>query len=63
MTYRVAICDDDEMDSSYVKACLCSWASSRKANVVVDVFPSAESFLFRDGFDGWRGACPSCASQ
>ena len=37
MTYRVAICDDDEMDSSYVKACLCSWASSRKANVVVDV--------------------------
>ncbi len=54
MTYRVAICDDDEMDSSYVKVCLCSWASSRKANVVVDVFPSAESFLFKnDGGGGY----------
>ena len=54
MTYRVAICDDDEMDSSYVKACLCRWASSRKTDVVVDVFPSAESFLFKnDGSGGY----------
>lgn len=54
MTYRVAICDDDEMDSSYVKACLCRWASSRRANVVVDVFPSAEAFLFRnEGIGGY----------
>lgn len=52
MTYRVAICDDDEMDSSYVKACLCRWASSRRANVVVDVFPSAEAFLFRNEGSG-----------
>ena len=54
MTYRVAICDDDEMDASYVKACLCRWASSRKTDVVVDVFPSAESFLFKnDGSGGY----------
>lgn len=54
MTYRVAICDDDEMDFSYVKACLCRWASSHKTDVVVDVFPSAESFLFRrEGSGGY----------
>ena len=47
MTYRIAICDDNTADASYVQDILQGWSSDRNAAIQVDVFHSAESFLFR----------------
>lgn len=47
VTFRVAICDDDDIDSSFVGSCVSKWAESRGSSVAVDVFGSAESFLFK----------------
>ena len=55
MSYRIAICDDCITDAEFVKTMLCNWAIERQVTIQVDVFPSAESFLFRytedKGFD------------
>ena len=47
MAYRVAIVDDSTTDAEFVQGILNSWAEQRQANIQVNVFPSAESFLFR----------------
>ncbi|MCD8105377.1 MAG: LytTR family DNA-binding domain-containing protein [Lachnospiraceae bacterium] len=47
MAYRVAICDDSKIDAEYVKQILCRWAKDRGADVCPEVFPSAESFLWK----------------
>ena len=47
MAYRVAIVDDSTTDAEFVKGILNSWATQRQANIQAEVFPSAESFLFR----------------
>ena len=47
MAYRVAIVDDSTTDAEFVKGILNSWADLRQANIQAEVFPSAESFLFR----------------
>lgn len=47
MAYRAAICDDSIKDAEYVQSILNRWAASRKFSVQAEVFPSAESFLFR----------------
>ena len=47
MAYRVAIVDDSTTDAEFVKGILNSWADFRQANIQAEVFPSAESFLFR----------------
>ena len=47
MAYRVAIVDDSITDAEFVKGILNSWADLRQANIQAEVFPSAESFLFR----------------
>lgn len=47
MAYRVAIVDDSTTDVEFVKGILNSWADLRQANIQAEVFPSAESFLFR----------------
>ena len=47
MAYRVAIVDDSTTDAEFVKGILNSWADQRQANIQAEVFPSAESFLFR----------------
>ena len=47
MANRVAIVDDSTTDSEFVQGILNSWADLRKANIQAEVFPSAESFLFR----------------
>ncbi len=46
MAYRVAICDDSICDANFVKGLLESWAVQRNAEVICQVFASAESFLF-----------------
>ncbi len=52
---RVAICDDSPVDSGYINGLLLQWALSRNITAAADIFPSAESFLFRyeddPGFD------------
>ena len=47
MAYQVAIVDDSTTDAEFVKGILNSWADQRQANIQAEVFPSAESFLFR----------------
>ena len=47
MAYRVAIVDDSIKDAEFVQGILNSWADLRRANIQAEVFPSAESFLFR----------------
>ena len=47
MAYRVAIVDDSETDAAFVKGFLTDWASIRQIGVQAEVFPSAESYLFR----------------
>lgn len=54
MAYRVAIVDDNTNDAEFVQGILKSWAEQCQANIKTEVFPSAESFLFRYAEDkGW----------
>ena len=47
MAYRIAICDDSNTDATFVESIVDCWASARDFSVQTQVFPSAESFLFR----------------
>ncbi|MGM9628793.1 MAG: LytR/AlgR family response regulator transcription factor [Faecousia sp.] len=47
MAYRVAICDDSGEDAEFVRELLEQWAQQRQIDIQVEVFSSAESFLFR----------------
>ena len=47
MAYRVAIVDDNTSDAKFIQGILNNWADQRQANIQVEVFPSAEAFLFR----------------
>lgn len=47
MSYRVAICDDSLTDAVFVQELLHNWAAERQVAIQAEVFPSAESFLFR----------------
>lgn len=47
MACRIAICDDSTADAAFDREMLTAWAQARGEPVEVEVFPSAESFLFR----------------
>ena len=47
MAYRIAICDDSRTDAVFVEDILHNWAAERQITIQAEVFPSAESFLFR----------------
>jgi len=47
MAYRAAICDDSAQDAAFVREMLESWAREKQIGLQAEVFPSAESFLFR----------------
>ena len=47
MAYRVAICDDSTKDAEFVQGILNDWAKERQVSIHAEVFPSAESFMFR----------------
>ena len=55
MDYKIAVCDDAQADRDYVCALVHRWAAERGIGIHTEVFPSAESFLFRyaeeSGFD------------
>lgn len=46
MTYKIAICDDNNTDSRYIAELVSLWARQRNLLVQSDTFPSAEAFLF-----------------
>lgn len=47
MSYRVAICDDNETDGQFVQTLVNSWSLQRQVEVQVEQFSCAEQFLFR----------------
>lgn len=47
MAYRIAICDDSAADAAFVQQILNNWARERNIMIQSEIFPSAESFLFR----------------
>lgn len=47
MSYRIAIVDDSKTDAEFVQGILNNWADRRLIDIQAEVFPSAESFLFR----------------
>ena len=46
MKYKVAICDDNEVDAQFVLSILNSWAKEHQILLQTECFSSAESFLF-----------------
>ena len=44
---RIAICDDQWKDSEYISALVREWAERQKVSVQMELFPSAEAFLFQ----------------
>lgn len=46
MTYKIAICDDNDTDSGYISSLVSLWAEQRNVQMKADTFSSAEAFLF-----------------
>ena len=46
MKVNFAICDDSVVDSNYVKELVMQWANDKKYQVNIDIFSSAEAFIF-----------------
>lgn len=47
MAYRIAVYDDSAADMRFVQEMLERWANGHDLPVKVELFPSAERFLFR----------------
>ena len=47
MKVNFAICDDSVVDSNYVKELVTQWANDKKYQVNIDIFSSAEAFIFQ----------------
>ncbi len=47
MVYQIVVCDDNEADRLLLDHLLTEWAQARGHTVRTEIFPSAESFLFR----------------
>lgn len=46
MRCKIAICDDFEQDAKYIASAVNKWAEKERILLDVEVFPSADSFLF-----------------
>lgn len=46
MKYKIAICDDSDIDRQYVYSKIQSWAAQENYDVSAELFSSAENFLF-----------------
>lgn len=46
MKINFAICDDNRIDSQYVNELIKKWARNKKYQIHIDIFQSAEAFLF-----------------
>lgn len=47
MRYRIAVCDDDPAEADYISGLAGIWGKNADTGAAVDVFHSAEEFLFR----------------
>ena len=47
MSYRIAICDDSTADADYIQSIVRDWAEKEQTELEVELFSSAEAFLFR----------------
>ena len=47
MTYKIAICDDSQADREYISNLVLRWSENATQMVQIDVFASAENFLFQ----------------
>lgn len=47
MKYKIGICDDMEQDIKYIASIVKKWAENENLSVDIDIFSSAESFLFQ----------------
>ena len=47
MSYRFAICDDDQDYARYLEGLAAAWAQGARTALEVERFPSAQAFLFR----------------
>ena len=47
MTYKIAIVDDNPIDTEYVSSLVRRWAEAAEHTVSLSSFPSAEAFLFQ----------------
>lgn len=47
MKYKIAICDDSEVDRQYISGMVQRWAASAGHIAHIELFSSAENFLFR----------------
>lgn len=46
MSYKLAVCDDSQTDSSYISTLVTDWALLNGHLIKINTFPSAEAFLF-----------------
>lgn len=46
MAYKIAVCDDSEVDRNYITQLTRRWAAQAGHEIKIAEFPSAESFLF-----------------
>lgn len=46
MKYYIAICEDSDVDRNYLAKLIDFWAQQRKHNIKINMFSSAENFLF-----------------
>lgn len=46
MSYQIAVCDDSQTDAQYVADLVRTWAGQSHIPVHINIFPSAEAFLF-----------------
>ncbi|HWS29321.1 MAG TPA: LytTR family DNA-binding domain-containing protein [Clostridia bacterium] len=46
MKYRFAICDDIDIDARYLSNIVAKWAAAVGAATAIEIFPSAEAFLY-----------------
>lgn len=46
MGYRIAICDDEQLDIKYIKELLHIWQEETNISLQIETFASAENFLF-----------------
>lgn len=47
MMYQFAICDDVRIDAAYIESIVKNWAERQGYVINVDIYPSAEAFLFQ----------------
>ncbi len=46
MSYKIAICDDEEIDRKYIASLITKWSEKNNYSIHISLFSSSENFLF-----------------